>query len=183
MIFNETPLKGAFTMDLKPIEDERGFFARSFCVKELAQAGVVPAFATAQQNVSFNKAKGILRGLHFQKAPYGEMKIVRCTRGAIWDVIVDLRPQSPTFLKWHAEELTAENHRAFFIPEGFAHGFLTLEDNTELFYQLSEYFVPTHYAGVRWDDPQIAIRWPFPPATISDKDRALPTVAQISGEL
>ena len=158
MIFRETKLKGAFIIEPERLEDERGLFARTFCEEEFKAHGLNSR--VVQCNISFNKKKGTLRGMHYQVAPHEEAKLVRCTRGAIYDVIVDLRPDSPTFKQWVAVELTADNHRMLYIPEGFAHGFQTLEDNTEVFYQMSELYHPESARGVRWDDPVFGIEWP-----------------------
>jgi dTDP-4-dehydrorhamnose 3,5-epimerase len=170
MLFNETPLKGAFLIEPERLEDERGFFARTFCRKEFEAHGLNPNIA--QCSVSFNLRKGTLRGMHFQAAPHAEDKVVRCTDGAIYDVIVDLRPDSPTFTRWTATELTAENRRMFYIPAGFAHGFQTLQDHVEILYQMSESYHPESARGVRWDDPAFKITWPEGPRTISDRDRS-----------
>lgn len=167
-----TPLAGAYAVELERLEDERGFFARSFCRDEFRSRGL--ASVVAQCNVSWNPRRGTLRGLHFQAAPHEEAKLVRCTRGAIWDVIVDLREGSPTRLRWHALELTAENRTALYVPEGLAHGFQTLSDDAEVLYQMS---VPYHAdlaRGVRWDDPRIGIRWPLADPIVSARDRAYP---------
>lgn len=169
-----TPLAGAYLIELEQLEDERGFFARSFCQKEFRERGLDPV--VAQCNVSFNRKRGTLRGLHYQAEPHAEAKLVRCTRGAIWDVIVDLRRDSPTARQWHAAELTAENRRALYIPAGLAHGFQTLVDDTEVLYQMSEFFHPESARGVRWDDPALAIRWPIKQAVISPRDLAFPTL-------
>lgn len=158
MIFTETKLKGAFIIDIDPREDERGFFARSWCEDEFRQHGLNPRLV--QCNISFNKKRGTLRGMHYQGAPFAEAKLVRCTMGAIYDVIVDLHPNSPTFKHWFAVELTTENRRALYVPEDFAHGFQTLMDNTEVFYQMTEFFHPECARGARWDDPVFAIEWP-----------------------
>ena len=158
MIFRETKLKGAFIIEPERLEDERGLFARTFCKEEFKAHGLNSR--VVQCNISFNKKKGTLRGMHYQVAPHEEAKLVRCTRGAIYDVIVDLRPDSPTFKQWVAVELTADNHRMLYIPEGFAHGFQTLEDNTEVFYQMSESYHPESARGIRWDDPMFGIKWP-----------------------
>src|SRR5688500_15699112 len=168
MIFTETKLKGAVIIDIEPHEDERGFFARSWCVDEFKKHGLNPRLV--QCNISFNKKRGILRGMHYQAEPYEEAKLVRCTMGALYDVIVDLRSDSSTFKKWFSAELTSQNRRALYVPEGFAHGFQTLVDDTEVFYQMSEFFHPECARGVRWDDPAFAIDWPFTPPTISLKD-------------
>ncbi len=172
MIFTETKLQGAYEIDLDVRKDDRGFFARSFCQQEFATHGLRTVIA--QSNVSFNAKKGTLRGMHFQVAPKAEAKLVRCTRGALYDVIIDLRPGSQTYCAWTAVELTAENGRMLYIPEGFAHGFQTFENNTEVFYQMFEFYSPEHASGVRWDDPAFGISWPFPNPVMSDKDRMYP---------
>jgi dTDP-4-dehydrorhamnose 3,5-epimerase len=172
VIFRETELKGAFLIQLEKREDERGFFARSWCQRECEAHGLNPR--VVQCNVSFNAKKGTLRGLHYQSFPHREAKLVRCTAGAIHDVIVDLRPASPGFKKHVAVTLTAENHDMLYIPEGFAHGFLTLEDNSEVFYQMSEFYVPESSQGVRWNDPAFGIEWPSSPSFISRRDRSYP---------
>jgi dTDP-4-dehydrorhamnose 3,5-epimerase len=169
MTFSETKLLGVFEIRLEPHADERGFFARSWCQREFERYGLNPA--TVQCNVSFNERKGTLRGMHYQAAPHPEAKLVRCTQGAIYDVVLDLRPQSPAFKKWVGVELTAANRRMIYVPEGFAHGFLTLEDRTEVFYQMSEFYYPELSRGVRWDDPAFQIDWPSRPEAISDRDR------------
>lgn len=172
MIFRETPLAGAFVIETRRFEDERGFFARTFSVDELVARGLDPE--VVQCSVSFNHKRGTLRGLHFQEAPHEETKLVRCTRGAIWDVIVDIRPGSPTRGRHFALVLSGEERNALYIPKGMAHGFLSLEDSTEVFYQISERYSPEHARGYRWDDPTFAIPWPEPVAVISDRDRELP---------
>jgi len=169
MIFVETKLAGAYVLELEKHEDERGFFARSWCEREAEAKALVPKFV--QCNVSFNKVKGTLRGLHYQMPPFAETKLVRCTRGALYDVIVDLRVESATYLQWIAVELTADNHKMLYIPKRFAHGFQTLEDQTEVFYQMSDYYVLEAARGIRWDDPRLAVRWPLGVTTISAKDR------------
>ena len=174
MKFLPTPLAGAYLIELEQLDDERGFFARSFCQNEFRAHGLDPV--VAQCNVSFNRKRGTLRGLHYQAEPHAEAKLVRCTRGAVWDVIVDFRKGSPTWRKWHAVELTAENRRALYIPKGFAHGFQTLEDDSEVLYQMSEFYHPESARGVRWDDRTLAIRWPIKDAVISPRDRAFPTL-------
>lgn len=171
MIFTETSLPGAYLVDLERREDERGFFARSFCKNEFNAMGLDDC--VAQCNISFNHKKGTLRGMHYQIPPHAEAKLVRCTRGAIYDVIVDLRRDSTTFMKWYSVELAAENRAALYIPKGFAHGFQTLVDDTEVFYQMSEFYAPESARGFRWDDPQFGITWPLPVSQISEKDRAL----------
>lgn len=170
MIFTETKLKGAFIINVEPIEDERGLFARSWCREEFKAHGLNPELA--QCNISFNNKKGTLRGMHYQKPPHEEAKLVRCTLGAIFDVIIDLRADSPTCKQWLGEELTAKNRRMLYIPEGFAHGFITLEDDTEVFYQMSTPYVPNSASGVRWDDPAINIIWPKQPQIISQQDQS-----------
>ena len=172
MIFTEIQLNGAFLIDLQRFEDERGFFARSWCKREFDQQGLRSEFV--QCNISFNRKRATLRGMHYQSAPYEEIKLVRCTRGAIYDVIIDLRPVSQTFRKWFSIELTDDNRKMLYIPEGFAHGFLTLEDNTEVFYQMSEFYAPGHAMGVRWNDPAFNITWPIDVKVISDKDNRFP---------
>ncbi len=173
MIFSETKLKGAFLIDVERREDERGFFARSWCQREFQEYGLNPS--VVQCNVSFNKKKGTLRGMHYQLPPFSETKLVRCMRGAIFDVALDIRHESPTYGQWTAAELTAENRRMLYIPEGFAHGYQTLMDNTEVFYQVSEFYHPESERGVRWDDPSFGILWPDEPnRVISAKDRSIP---------
>ena len=169
MIFKETRLKGAFIIEPERLEDERGFFARSWCQHEFGNHGLNPTLA--QCNISFNKKKGTLRGMHYQAKPDEEARLVRCTSGSIYDVIIDLRPDSPTFRQWIGEELTSDNYRMFYVPEGFAHGFLTLQDRTEVFYQMSQFYAPASARGVRWDDPAFGIRWPIAVQVISDRDK------------
>jgi dTDP-4-dehydrorhamnose 3,5-epimerase len=170
MIFTETKLKGAYLIEPERLEDERGFFARTFCVQEFEAHGLNPS--VVQCSVSYNKKKGTLRGMHYQAAPHGEVKVVRCTRGSIYDVIIDLRPDSATFKQWVAVELTADNRWMLYIAEGFAHGFQTLEDDTEVFYQMSESYAPQSACGVRWNDPLFQINWPTDERTISTKDQS-----------
>jgi dTDP-4-dehydrorhamnose 3,5-epimerase len=172
MIFTETPLAGAFLIDLEPVADERGFFARSFCRREFTAHGLNPNLA--QCNISLNRRRGTLRGMHWQAAPHQEAKLVRCTRGAIHDVIIDLRPGSPTVAQHISARLTAADRRMLYVPEGFAHGFLTLEDDTEVFYQMSEFYAPESARGLRYDDPAFAIRWPIEILVVSDRDRSYP---------
>jgi dTDP-4-dehydrorhamnose 3,5-epimerase len=169
MLFLPQPLFGAYILDIERIEDERGFFGRTFCAREFAQHGLEPPLA--QCSLSFNRARGTLRGMHYQAAPHAEIKLIRCTMGAIHDVIVDLRPASPTYKEWLAVELSAENRRMLYVPEGFAHGFITLADNSEVSYQISPSYQPESARGVRWDDPAFAIRWPFAPTVMSARDR------------
>jgi dTDP-4-dehydrorhamnose 3,5-epimerase len=172
MIFNETILSGVFEVGIEPITDERGFFARTWCAREFESNGL--STKLAQSSVSFNVHKGTLRGLHYQKPPYAEAKLVRCTRGSVYDVVVDLRPHSPTFTRWVSAVLTSENRTMLYVPEGCAHGFLTLEDNVEVFYQISEFFRSDHGSGVRWNDPAFQIDWPGPVSIISERDRTYP---------
>lgn len=172
MIFRETPLAGAWVLEPERFEDERGFFARTWCRREFEAHGLDPSIA--QCSVSFNHRRGTLRGLHFQAAPHEEIKLVRVTRGAIWDVIVDVRPGSPTFRQHFSVVLSAEARNELYIPKGTAHGFQTLEDETEVFYQISEFYAPESARGYRWDDPSFAIPWPEPVTVISEKDRNLP---------
>jgi len=169
VIFREAPLAGAFLVELDRRPDDRGYFARSFCVDEFAAHGLPTA--VIQCNVSFNRTRGTLRGMHFQRAPMAEAKLVRCTRGAIYDVIVDLRPESTTYCRWYGFELTEQNGSALFIPEGFAHGFQTLADNSEVFYQMFAGYSPEHADGVRWDDPAFGIVWPLPVSSMAEKDK------------
>lgn len=169
MRFLPLPLSGAFVVEAEPITDERGLFARTFCAHEFVAHGLNPHLV--QCSLSFNKHKGTLRGMHYQAKPHEETKLVRCTSGAIYDVILDLRPDSPTFRQWAGVELSAENRKALYVPEGFAHGFLTLHDETEVFYQMSEFFHPECAVGVRWDDAAFNIRWPESVVVISERDR------------
>ena len=173
MIFTETELAGAFIIEPERREDDRGFFARVWCRRELEEHGLNPR--VAQVNVGLTLRKGGLRGLHFQLAPCWEVKIVRCTMGALFDVIVDLRPGSPTFKRWVGVELTAATGRMMYVPKGFAHGYQTLADDTEMSYQTSEFYAPELGRGVRYDDPAFGIRWPLPVTSISDADRSWPT--------
>jgi dTDP-4-dehydrorhamnose 3,5-epimerase len=172
MTFIETTLVGVVEVHLDPQSDERGFFARSWCEEEFASHGLNPRLV--QCNVSFNVKKGTLRGMHYQVEPFQEAKLVRCTQGAIYDVAVDLRPQSPTFKRWVATVLSAENRNMLYIPEGCAHGFLTLTDNTEVFYQMSEFYHPESARGVRFDDPAFQLVWSDKIEVISERDRTYP---------
>ncbi len=172
MHFEKTELNGAFIIDINEIIDKRGFFARAWCQQEFEEYGITSKLV--QANISFNRRKGTLRGRHYQCAPYEEAKLVRCTRGGIFDVLVDLRPSSPTYTKWIGVELTAENHRMLFVPEGFAHGYQTLLDDTEVFYQVSEIYMPNAENGARYDDPAFGITWPLEALVISDKDAGWP---------
>jgi dTDP-4-dehydrorhamnose 3,5-epimerase len=172
MKFTSVPLGGAHVVELEPVADERGFFARSWCAEEFRSYGLNPALA--QCSLSFNKRKGTLRGMHYQAEPHAEVKLVRCTSGAIYDVILDLRPASPTYCKWFAIELTAANRKMLYIPEGIAHGFQTLADNTEVFYQISVSHHPESARGVRWNDPLFSIEWPVRDLILSERDRSFP---------
>jgi len=172
MTFHETSLPGVFEISLEPNSDERGFFARSWCQVEFEGRGLNSRLA--QCNISFNERKGTLRGMHYQAEPFGEAKVVRCTAGAIYDVVIDLRIQSPSFRQWVAVSLTADNRHMLYIPEGCAHGFLTLTDNTEVFYQISEFYHPESSRGVRWNDPAFQIVWPEKVAVISERDNSYP---------
>lgn len=178
MIFTETELKGAFFIDLEQRQDQRGFFARTFCMKEFEAHGLKPTIT--QCNLSFNYKKGTLRGMHYQAAPATEAKLVRCTHGAIYDVIIDLRTDSPTYKLHIGVELTAENRRALYVPDMFAHGFQTLTDNAEVFYQMSEFYAPEYQCGWRYDDPAFGISWPIPVSEISEKDTSLPLFESVS---
>ena len=172
MIYTPSPIPGAWVIDVTKIPDARGFFAMTWLPNELTERGMNPALV--QCNLAYNTKRGTLRGMHFQKAPYAQAKIIRATRGALVDVIVDLREESPSYRKWDAVELTADNHRMLYMPEGIAHGYLTLEDNTEAYYHASSPYQPSAESGVRWDDPAFGIEWPFAPTEISDKDRQWP---------
>lgn len=172
MRFDETPLAGAYVIELEPSVDERGYFARTWCAREFAAHGI--AMDIRQCNVSVNRARHTLRGMHYQAEPHAEAKVVSCTRGALFDVIIDLRPDSPTFKRHFAIELNDDNRRGLYIPPGFAHGFETLVDNTEVYYQMSAFYEPAAATGVRWDDPAFGIRWPAPPQVMSERDRGYP---------
>ena len=172
MEFRALRLAGAHVIDVERSADERGFFARSFCAREFAAHDLMTEIA--QTNVSFNAQRGTLRGLHYQTAPHEEAKVVRCVRGAVWDVIVDLREASTTFCEWFGTELSQDNQRALYVPEGFAHGFITLTDETELLYLMSEFYEPGAGRGVRWDDPAFGIDWPTAPVVMSERDRSYP---------
>lgn len=174
MRFTTTPLVSAFVIDIESYDDPRGFFARTYCEKEFLAHGIDKR--PVQSNVSFNALRGTVRGMHYQRAPHAEAKLVRCTAGSIFDVIVDLRENSPTCHQWFGLELNSITHRALYIPEGFAHGFQTLEDNTEVFYQMFDFFQPGHADGLRWNDPALGIEWPLDAAAISDRDRDYPLI-------
>ena len=175
MIFTETKLRGAYIIDIEKIQDARGFFARVWCQKDFEERGLNPRIV--QVNLAFNKKRGTLRGMHFQHAPHQECKLVQCTRGAILDVIIDLRRNSPTHRQWIGVELRPGTHRMLFVPEDFAHGYQTLEDNTEVMYQVSQLYAPKSEGGVRYNDPAFGIQWPLEATVISDKDKAWPDYA------
>jgi dTDP-4-dehydrorhamnose 3,5-epimerase len=168
MIFTETNLDGAYVIEIQQLEDARGFFARSWCKNEFEMHGLTSRLM--QSNISFSKKKGTLRGMHYQIAPSQESKLVRCTKGAIYDVIIDLRPNSPTYKQWLGTELTAENYKMLYVPEDFAHGFQTLENDTEVVYQVSQFYSPQSERGVRYNDPAFGIKWPVDVQVITDKD-------------
>jgi len=170
-----TPLSPAYIIIPDHISDDRGFFSRLFCQHEFAQFNINPNIA--QINNSYNHKKGTLRGLHYQKEPFEEEKTVRVVSGAIWDVIVDIRPSSPTYLSWFGAGLDAENRKMMFVPKGFAHGFITLTDNTEVFYFMSQSYSPDHSSGLPWNDPALSIDWPIEPVMISEKDMNWPTIS------
>jgi len=172
MIFSQTKLKGAYIVELQKFEDERGFFARGWCQKEFEEAGLVPTIV--QANISLNPYRGTLRGMHMQQAPCEETKFIRCTRGALFDVIIDLRPDSVTYKQWIGVELSQTNMSMLYVPKGFAHGFQTLEDETEAFYMVSEFYTPSAERGYRYNDPAFGIGWPLSVTTISDKDENWP---------
>ena len=172
MKFIPTELAGAVLIELERHVDDRGSFARTMCVEEFARAGLGTSYPQSIQ--SYNRRAGTLRGMHFQKTPHGEAKVVRCVRGAVWDVIIDLRPDSPSYMNWQGFELTGDNGRSLYIPIGFAHGFQTLEDETDVLYLISAPFVPGVGEGVRHDDPAFGIDWPLPVSVMNDKDRSWP---------
>lgn len=173
MIFSDTDLPGLLVIDIEPIEDDRGFFARTWCRREFEERGLDTR--VAQCSVALNKLRGTLRGLHLQRPPHAEVKLIRCTRGAVYDVIVDLRPDSPTYTRWAAFELSEANGRMLYVPEGLAHGYQTLTDSTETTYQISEFYEPESADGVRWDDPAFGIEWPATERRIlSERDRSWP---------
>ena len=170
--FTELDARGAFVIDLDPRRDDRGFFARAFCQREFGNLGL--ATTVAQANIGHSRLRGTLRGLHYQTPPFAEAKLVRCTRGSVYDVMIDLRPGSPTFMRWVGFELSAAGHRMLYVPEGFAHGHQALEDESEVFYLVSQPFAPEHERGVRWNDPAFGIGWPIADPILSPKDRAFP---------
>ena len=181
MIFTATRLKGAFIIDVEPKEDERGFFARTFCQNEFSNHGLKPVIA--QASIACNLRKGTLRGMHFQYPPQAETKLVRCTRGAILDIIVDLRPESPTFLDHIAVELSQDNMTALYVPERFAHGYQSLEDGTDTTYQISEFYAPHAEGGLRYDDPRLDLPWPLPASMVSPRDLAFRPFVEIENEI
>ena len=181
MIFVKTKLEGAFLIDLNRLEDDRGFFARAFCQNEFSEHGLKPLIA--QTNIAFSKIKGTLRGMHFQFPPAAETKLVRCTRGAVWDIIVDLRPESPTYLDHIAVELTADNHRAIYVPERFAHGYQVLEENSETSYQVGEFYTPSSEGGLMYNDPRLSLTWPLRVTEVSVKDSKWKLLDQCQSDL
>jgi dTDP-4-dehydrorhamnose 3,5-epimerase len=172
MIFTELPLQGAHVIELEPRQDERGFFARGFCVNEFKQHGLKTEIV--QANLSHNVRRGTVRGMHYQRAPFAEVKMVRCVNGAIFDAIIDLRPDSPTYLKWAGVELSRDNRRLLYVPEGFAHGYQSLTDDSEVLYMVTQFYSPQHEAAVRWNDPRFGIAWPLGEVILSPKDAAHP---------
>lgn len=172
MRFTESRLPGVYVIEIDPIEDDRGFFARTWCAREFAAHGL--QVDLAQCSLSFNRRKGTLRGMHYQVAPHEEVKVVQCTAGAIFDVVVDVRPASPTYGQWLGIELSARNRTMLYVPEGLAHGFQTLADEAEVRYQISEFYAPESVRGFRWDDPAVGIAWPLPVTAISPRDQQLP---------
>ena len=181
MIYTETHLKGAFIIDLERREDSRGFFSRTFCQREFEAHGLKPLIA--QSNMAFNRKKGTLRGMHFQFPPVAETKLVCCTRGAVLDIIIDLRPESPTYLQHYAVELNEENQRAVYVPERFAHGYQALRDDTTTSYQVGEFYAPGAEGGLMYNDPQLGLNWPLPVAMISEKDQKFGLLVEIEPEL
>ena len=176
MIFNPLDLKGAFTIDVQPFQDSRGFFTRTFCEKEFAAQNLVQHFV--QANHSGTEGVGVIRGMHFQHAPYCEVKLVKCVQGSIFDVIVDVRAGSPTYLQWFGAELSADNKRMMYVPRGFAHGFQTLSDYSEITYMVSEFYNKESEGGVKYDDPVVNIKWPLPVSLVSDKDMKIPQISE-----
>jgi dTDP-4-dehydrorhamnose 3,5-epimerase len=181
MIFTETKLKGAFIIEIERREDSRGFFARGFCQREFQEHGLKPVIA--QANIAHNRKKGTIRGMHFQFPPAPETKLVRCTRGGIVDIIVDLRPESPTYLQHIAVELTGDNYRALYVPERFAHGYQTLEDDTDTSYSVGEFYAPGTEGGLLYNDPRLGLDWPLPVSVISDKDKVWEPLSKQEAEL
>lgn len=178
MIFTPTDLPGAWLVDPEPVEDDRGTFARAWCVREFAEHGLPAGFV--QSSISRTRRRGTLRGMHWQAEPHAEEKLVRCTRGAIWDVIVDLRPGSPTRLRHVALELDGESGRAVFVPKGFAHGFQTLQDDVEVLYHMTEFYEPSARRGARWDDPAFDIHWPIPDPILNARDASYPDIGDVA---
>lgn len=174
MIFTETSLPGVYIIDIEPAEDSRGFFARGWCRREFEAQHL--SSEISQINISYNRHAGTLRGLHYQRKPFAEARAIRCISGAVFDVAVDMRKSSPTYLQWIGHELSAENHRSLYIPQGFAHGYQTLTSDTELLYSVSEFYSPDAEVGIRYDDPALGIRWPVPVQVISDKDASWPAL-------
>jgi dTDP-4-dehydrorhamnose 3,5-epimerase len=174
MVFTETKLKGAFIINLTRLEDERGFFARTFCQNEFKEHGL--NIQIAQANISYNKRRGTFRGMHMQLPPYEESKLIKCARGTIYDVIVDMRVSSDTYKQWIGVELTAENHQMLYVPEGFAHGFITLKNDTEVTYQMNQFYAPASEKGFRWNDPAFGIIWPIQPIVMAEKDKNFPLI-------
>jgi dTDP-4-dehydrorhamnose 3,5-epimerase len=172
MIFHELPIQGSYFIELDKKEDERGFFARSFCSERFRECGLIDQFV--QHNVSWNRKKGTLRGMHYQEAPYGEAKLIRCIQGAIYDVFIDMRPKSPTYKQWFGKELSSKHHALLYIPAGCAHGFQTMKDDTEVLYQSSCCYTPHAERGIRWNDPAFKVQWPLTPTIVSAKDRNHP---------
>jgi dTDP-4-dehydrorhamnose 3,5-epimerase len=172
MIFTKTKIKDVYILEPELLADDRGFFARSFCKEEFRQSGLETDIV--QSNISYNRKKGTLRGMHYQTAPYEEAKIVSCTKGAIYDIVLDLRKDSETYMEWIAIELTDKNFKMVYVPKGHAHGFQTLKDNTIVYYQMTEFFHPECSKGIKWDDPSFKIKWPIDKLTISSKDRSYP---------
>ncbi len=172
MIFSPTPLAGAFLITPERLHDERGYFSRTWCRRDFEGHGLNPN--VAQCNLSLSERRGTLRGMHYQRPPHAEAKLIRCTAGAIYDVIIDLSPSSPTFRGHFGVRLDPSDDKMLYVPEGFAHGFLTLEDDSEVFYQMSQYYEPSHAAGVRWNDPAFAVAWPFEPTVMAERDRTYP---------
>lgn len=181
MIFTELELTGAYVLDLEHRTDDRGFFARAFCQHEFEEHGLKPV--VAQANIAFNLRKGTLRGMHFQYPPAAETKLVRCTRGAIVDIIVDMRPESPTYLQNAAVELSEDNHRAIYVPERFAHGYQALRDGTETQYMVGEFYAPEAEGGLRYDDPQLGLEWPLPVTVISEKDERFGMLDEVEAQV
>ncbi len=179
MIFTELSLQGAYILELQPRTDERGFLARTFCRQELAEYGLDTCIA--QCSISFNIQRGTIRGMHYQVSPYAEAKLVSCTKGSVYDVIIDLREDSATYLKWEAVILSEQNRSMLYVPQGFAHGFQTLQDNSEIFYQISEFYHPESARGLRWNDPELGIPWPLADKIVSRRDNSFPLLDEMGG--